>query len=67
MTQNTIRIIPLYTSKGDAEAFLKFPNLYNRVGEWIGVVSPKREVYSVMGAYVGQLTDDARIVRRLVE
>ena len=67
MAQNQQRIIPIYTSRGDAEAFLVFPYLFNRSGEWIGWVTPKREVYSVMGYYTGSLTDDARIVRKRAE
>jgi len=63
MSQNQRRIIPIYTSRGDAEAFLVFPYLFNRSGEWIGWVTSKREVYSVMGYYVGTLSDDARIIR----
>lgn len=58
------RIIPIYTSRGEAEAFLVFPYLFNRNGEWSGWVTPKREVYSVLGYYVGALTEDARIVRK---
>ena len=61
------RIIPIYSSRGEAEVFLVFPHLFNRSGEWIGWVTPKREVYSVLGHYVGMLTDDARIVRRRAE
>jgi hypothetical protein len=57
-------LIPIYTSKGDAEAFLLYPNLFNRNGDWIGFVTPKRGVYSVLGEYVGTLTDDPRIVRK---
>ncbi len=57
------RIIPIYSSRGEVEAFLIFPYLYNRSGEWIGWVTPQREVYSVMGSYVGFLTNDPRIVR----
>jgi len=67
MTQNQQRIIPIYSSKGEAEAFLVFPYLFNRNGEWIGWITPKREVYSVMGNYVGMLTDDARVVRKRSE
>ena len=67
MSQNQKRIIPVYASNGDAEAFLVFPYLFNRSGEWIGWVTPKREVYSVMGHYVGQLTDDPRITRKRSE
>jgi hypothetical protein len=64
MTQNQQRIIPIYSSRGEADAFLAFPYLFNRGGEWIGLVTPKREVYSVLGTYVGFLTDDPRIVRK---
>lgn len=62
MTQQ--RIIPIYASNGEASAFLVFPYLFNRSGEWIGFVTPKREVYSVMGNYVGTLTNDPRITRK---
>jgi hypothetical protein len=57
-------VIPLYTSKGEAEAFLDYPHLFNRSGEWIGWVLPDRDVYSVLGYYVGYLTDDRRILRK---
>ncbi|MGE5774956.1 MAG: hypothetical protein ACM33V_01985 [Chloroflexota bacterium] len=57
------RIIPIYNSRGDVEVFLVFPYLFNRTGEWVGCVTPKREVYSVLGNYVGSLTSDPRIVR----
>jgi hypothetical protein len=65
--QNQQRIIPLYASNGEAEAFLVFPYLFNRNGEWVGFVTPKRDVYSVMGNYVGTLTSDARITRKRTE
>ena len=58
------RIIPIYSSRGEVEAFLVFPYLFNRSGEWIGWITAQREVYSVMGAYVGFLTNDPRIVRK---
>lgn len=61
------RIIPIYTSRGEAEAFLIFPYLFNRSGEWIGWATPKREIYSVLGYYVGSLTNDARITRKRSE
>ena len=67
MSQNQQRIIPIYSSNGEAEAFLTFPYLFNRSGEWIGWVTPQREVYSVMGNYVGYLTNDPRIVRKRSE
>ena len=57
-------VIPIYTSRGDAEAFLVYPHLFNRSGEWIGWVLPDRDVYSVLGNYVGYLTDDRRILRK---
>ncbi|MDP1545358.1 MAG: hypothetical protein Q8L87_04990 [Anaerolineales bacterium] len=62
MAQATL--IPVYTTKGDAEAFLAYPYLFNRNGEWIGFVTPQRDVYSVLGEYVGMLTNDPRIVRK---
>ncbi len=61
------RIIPIYSSRGEAEAFLLFPYLFNRNGEWIGSVTPQQEVYSVLGNYVGSLTKDPRIVRPRVD
>ncbi|KAF0107137.1 MAG: hypothetical protein FD146_1978 [Anaerolineaceae bacterium] len=64
--ENKPAIIPIYTSKGEAEAFLAYPFLYNRSGEWIGWITPKREVYSVLGYYVGSLTNDPRILRKRV-
>ncbi len=57
-------LIPVYNSKGDAEAFLEYPYLFNRNGEWVGFVTQKREVYSVLGYYVGFLTNDPRILRK---
>jgi len=57
-------LIPIYDSKGDAEAFLEFPYIFNRNGEWIGFITPQREIYSVLGYYVGYLTNDPRILRK---
>jgi hypothetical protein len=59
-------IIPIYTSRGDAEAFLVYPYLHNRVGEWIGWVTADRQVYSVLGFYVGDLTAEPRIIRKRI-
>jgi hypothetical protein len=67
MSQSHYRIIPIYSSRGEVEAFLTFPYLFNRSGEWIGWVTPQREVYSVLGDYVGFLTNDPRIVRKRSE
>lgn len=63
----TLKIIPIYTSRGDADAFLIFPYLFNRNGEWIGFITNQREVYSVLGYFVGNLTNDPRIIRRKSE
>ena len=57
-------VIPIYNSRGDADAFLEFPYLYNRNGDWIGWITPERDVYSVIGNYVGYLTSDRRIFRK---
>lgn len=60
-------LIPIFTSRGDVNAFLLYPYLFNRQGEWIGWVTQQREVYSVLGYYVGNLTNDPRIVRKRSE
>ncbi len=57
-------VIPIYNSKGDVDAFLVYPYLFNRTGDWIGWVTPKREVYSVLGNYVGYLSNDPRVLRK---
>jgi hypothetical protein len=67
MSQGQVRIIPIYSSRGEVEAYLAYPYLYNKSGEWIGWVTPQKEVYSVLGNYVGFLTGDPRIVRRRAE
>lgn len=59
-------IIPVYTSRGDAEAFLVYPYLYNRLGEWVGWVTADRQVYSVIGFFVGELTAEPRIIRKRI-
>jgi len=58
------KLIAVYTTQGDVGGFLIYPYLYNRQGEWIGWVTPKRQVYSVHGHYVGYLSDDPRILRK---
>ncbi len=57
-------LIPIYNTKGDADAFLSYPYLFNRLGEWIGWVTPQKDVYSVLGMYVGYLTSEPRILRK---
>lgn len=64
MSSTPPNIIPIFTSRGDVDAFLLYPYLFNPQGEWIGFVTAKREVYSVLGSYVGILTNDPRIVRK---
>jgi hypothetical protein len=64
MSSSQPKLITLYTTNGDAAAFLLYPYLFNRTGEWIGFVTPKREAYSVLGEYVGMLTDERRIIRK---
>ncbi len=59
-----LTMIPIYSTKGDADAFLAYPYLFNRAGEWVGFVTPQREVFSVLGEYIGALTNDPRIVRK---
>lgn len=61
---NPKRVYAVYTSRGDVDAYFLYPMLYNALGEWIGWVSPEREVYSVHGDYVGWFTDDPRILRK---
>src|SRR5512142_2549854 len=56
--------IPIYNSKGDTDAFLDYPYMYNRHGDWIGFITHNRDVYSVLGLYVGYLNNDPRILRR---
>jgi hypothetical protein len=63
----TSTIIPVYTSRGDPEAFIAFPYLFNRGGEWIGFITADRYVYSVLGFFVGTLTNDPRIIRKRSE
>jgi hypothetical protein len=58
-----MRTVPLYSSRGDPEALLEYPNIFSVSGEWIGIVTEQRDVYSVLGYYVGRLSDDRRILR----
>ena len=58
-------LIPIYSTRGDVAAFLSYPYIFDRLGEWIGWVTPDRQVYSVHGHYVGWLSKDPRILRKL--
>ena len=59
------KLIVIYMTRGDVGAFLFFPHIFNRQGEWIGWVTPTRQVYSVHGHYVGWLSNEPRILRKL--
>lgn len=61
---NNLQPLPIYTTKGHAEAFLTYPYIFNIQGEWIGWVTPNREIYSVHGHYAGWLNNDQRILRK---
>lgn len=65
-TNQTRKTIPIYDSRGNARAFLVYPYIHNTSGEWIGWVTANKEVYSVLGIYVGFLTDEPRILRKRV-
>lgn len=54
--------IPLYTSSGRLGGFLVYPYIFNPGGEWIGFVTPTRQVYSIPGRLVGWLSKDLRIL-----
>ncbi|MDH3943071.1 MAG: hypothetical protein OEV06_03115 [Anaerolineae bacterium] len=58
------RTIPVYTTRGDCEAYVVFPMIYNPLGEWIGWLTPEKEVFSVHGDYVGWITPEPRILRK---
>ncbi len=60
-------LIPIYTTRGEPAAFLAYPYLFNPSGEWIGFVTSSREVYSVLGYYVGFIGKDPRILRKRSE
>ncbi len=57
-------LTPVYSTRGDLEAFLSFPYIFSRLGEWIGWITKDRLVYSVHGVYVGYYSKDNRILRK---
>jgi hypothetical protein len=61
---SNLNVFPVYTSRGDPAAYLAYPHLFNPNGEWVGWVTSSREVYSVLGFYVGYLTNDPRVLRK---
>ena len=58
------KIIPIYLSSGDLGAMMIYPFIFNTRGEWIGFVTPQKDVHSVLGHYVGYLGDGPRILRK---
>ena len=60
------RPIPIYNTSGDWSALLVFPYLFNTIGEWIGWITPDKQVYDVNGIFVGWLTEEPRILRRRI-
>jgi len=60
----TQRPIAVYVSSGDVGAYLVYPYLFNLQGEWVGWVTANRDIFSVLGVYVGYLTDEPRILRK---
>lgn len=63
MSPAKLRLIPVYTTRGDVGAILRYPYLFNPFGEWFGWVTANREVYSIYGTYVGQISNEWRILR----
>ncbi len=61
--QNTL--VPIYSTKGDVGAFLSYPNIFDRGGEWIGWVNQDRQVFSVRGNHIGWMTQEPRILRKV--
>lgn len=59
--------IPIYSTPGDWIALLIYPYIYNSVGEYIGWITPDRQVYDVDGVYVGWLTAEPRVLRKRVQ
>ncbi|MBE9525020.1 MAG: hypothetical protein IMY76_07965 [Chloroflexi bacterium] len=59
-----IRPDPIFTTSGDVGAFLIHPFIYSLAGEWAGWVTQNKDVYSVIGNYIGYLSDDNRILRK---
>lgn len=59
-----VKLIPIFASRGEIGAFLHYPYIFNTFGEWIGWVSPERDVFAVNGMQVGILSDGPRILRK---
>jgi hypothetical protein len=60
-----MKLIPLYTSHGAWAGAFADGHLYNPMGDWIGWVVPgTNQVFSVVGEYVGWLSNDFRVLRK---
>lgn len=62
--ENQPRAVVIYKSNGEAGAYMVYPYIFNLSGEWIGWITPEREVYSLLGVYVGYLSRDPRVLRK---
>jgi hypothetical protein len=60
-------LVPIFTTLGDVAAFLAYPYIFSRDGDWIGWISSDRFIYSTHGHYVGWLADGPRILRKLAD
>ena len=58
-------LVPIYTTTGDIGAYLVYPYIFSYEGEWIGLISPERYIYSTHGNYVGWLGEGPRILRKM--
>lgn len=60
-----MKLVPLFSSKGEWFGLFYEGHLYNPFGEWIGWVVPgTNQVYSVVGEHVGWLSNDGRVLRK---
>lgn len=60
-----MKLVPLFSSKGEWFGLFFDGQLYNPFGEWIGWVAPgTNQVYSVVGEFVGWLSSDGRVLRK---
>lgn len=58
-------LVPIFTTAGYVGAFLAYPYIFSCEGDWIGWISPDKNVYSTHGHYVGWLAAGPRILRKL--
>jgi hypothetical protein len=40
----TKKTVPIYTSSGDTGGYLKYPYIFNQIGDWIGWVTEGNQV-----------------------